>query len=333
MSAFHLLLASLFLLSASLDIIRYLPYNIYQIEDMNKYENKNLPEGNRFFIRLPKNIKNDLTFYLTIPKDIELFPIYFSEFSKIPNDEEIINTNYQTEINLKDREEQEYSIYSFDIKQTDSYKVIYFQNNEKLNYLSFYAEVPIKYSGIPIFNLNQTHPIRNLTVGDYFYKVKLQPEQEEIIIESKTYLNQSINFDIKIKLFNKTTYDEMANPNIYDQLSYTLEIYSDYKARIYKAFNNDKYNYLGIYLKNNNYLSKADITIKSFYSCESCNKKNNTILALIVKDGWPTWAKILIIVAIIIIIAAIVICCFQCEEGRAFCECFAACLMCCRCGA
>ena len=40
---------------------------------------------------------------------------------------------------LKNLENEEYSIYSFDIKKTNSYKVLYFQNNEVLNYLSFYA--------------------------------------------------------------------------------------------------------------------------------------------------------------------------------------------------
>ena len=42
----HFLLITLFSLSLSLDIIRNLPYNIYQIEDMNQYETKFLPEGN-----------------------------------------------------------------------------------------------------------------------------------------------------------------------------------------------------------------------------------------------------------------------------------------------
>ena len=135
----HFLLIALFSLSLSLDIIRNLPYNIYQIEDMNQYETKNLPEGNRFYIKLPKNIEKDTTFYLTIPKDITLFPIYSSEFSEKPKDEEIINTNYKNEIQLKNRENQEYSIYSFNIEKSDSYKVLYFQNNEALNYLSFFA--------------------------------------------------------------------------------------------------------------------------------------------------------------------------------------------------
>ena len=33
---------------------------------MNQYETKNLPEGNRFYIKLPKNIEKVTTFYLTI---------------------------------------------------------------------------------------------------------------------------------------------------------------------------------------------------------------------------------------------------------------------------
>ena len=84
MKILHFLLTTLFSLSSSLDIIGNLPFNIYQIEDLNKYETKNLPEGNRYFIKLPKNFEKDTTFYLTIPKNITLFPIYFSEFSENP---------------------------------------------------------------------------------------------------------------------------------------------------------------------------------------------------------------------------------------------------------
>ena len=139
MNIYYLLLLNLFLLSISKYIIRDLPYNIYQIEDMNLYEAKYISEGNKFYIKFPKNSNNNITFSLLIPNNITLFPIYLSEFSKEPNDEEIINTNYNNELQLKDRDDQEYSKYSFHIKNSNSYKVLYFKNNEILNYLSFYA--------------------------------------------------------------------------------------------------------------------------------------------------------------------------------------------------
>ena len=107
MKILHFLLTTLFLVSSSLDIIRNLSSNIYQIDDLNKYKTKNLPEGNRYYIKLPKNFEKDSTFYLTIPKNITLFPIYFSEFSENPKNEEIIKTDYKKEIQLKNRENQE----------------------------------------------------------------------------------------------------------------------------------------------------------------------------------------------------------------------------------
>ena len=62
MNIYYLLLLNLFLLSISKYIIRDLPYNIYQIEDMNLYETKYIPEGNKFFIKFPKNSNNNITF-------------------------------------------------------------------------------------------------------------------------------------------------------------------------------------------------------------------------------------------------------------------------------
>ena len=139
MRIFHFLITTLFFISSARNIIKNLLYNIYQIEDMNQYETKYLTEGNKFYIKLPKNIEIDTAFYLTIPKNVTLFPIYSSEFKEIPKDEESIKTDYQNEIQLKNKENEEYSIYSFNIEKSDSYKVLYFQNNEALNYLSFFA--------------------------------------------------------------------------------------------------------------------------------------------------------------------------------------------------
>ena len=116
---FILLFYNLFLLSLSLDIIKDLPFNIYHVEDMNQYENKIIPIGNKHFIRLPPcNSENNITFYLTIPKNISLFPIYSAEFSKYQSDKEITDINFKDEIELIKREDFHYSIYSFNIKNT-----------------------------------------------------------------------------------------------------------------------------------------------------------------------------------------------------------------------
>ena len=62
------------------------------------------------FIRFPSNLNEDVNFYLTIPKNSTLFAIYSSDFSKYPNDDEIIKTDYENELLLKNREDEEYSI-------------------------------------------------------------------------------------------------------------------------------------------------------------------------------------------------------------------------------
>ena len=98
MNIFQFLFLDLFLFYASHDIIRDLPYNIYQIDDVNKYETKYIPEGNKFYIRFPSNVNKDATFYLTIPKNTTLFPVYSSDFSNYPNDDEIAITEYQNEL-------------------------------------------------------------------------------------------------------------------------------------------------------------------------------------------------------------------------------------------
>ena len=178
----HFLLITLFSFSLSLDIIRNLPYNIYQVEDMNQYETKNLPEGNRFYIKLPKNIEKDTTFYLTIPKDITVFPIYSSEFSEKPKDEDIINTDYKNEIQLKNRENQEYSIYSFNIEKSDSYKVLYFQNNEALNYLSFFvSNLDITSTTLDLITYDRrSNPFTISKKDTRYFVVKLVRENENL---------------------------------------------------------------------------------------------------------------------------------------------------------
>ena len=168
----YILFANLFLLTLSHSIIRDLPYNIYHIEDMEQYQNKYLPEGNKFFIRFPYNLDKEIKFCLTIPKNITLFPIYSSEYSEYPNDKEIANTDFKKEIEVTNREDLQYSIYSFDIKKTESYQVLYFQNNENLNYVSFYASSnSSSLSNYSIFDLqtNVGYYIRPLYNDSSFY--------------------------------------------------------------------------------------------------------------------------------------------------------------------
>ena len=253
MNILQLLLITLFFISSSRDIIKNLPYNIYQIEDMNQYETKFLPEGNKFYIRLPKNIQKETTFYLTIPKNISLFPIYSSEFRENPKDEEIINADYQNEIQLKNIENKEYSIYSFNIEKSDSYKILYFQNNEALNYLSFFAS-----------NLNETIPTyenldadtnKNFNIDPLttnYYKVQIDPDEEDIRISLRVYYLKGLASKIEFgyHFFNNPSDSDITNRSNYKDEQYKEDSNKYSEIREYKLENKNKYQYLGICIVN-----------------------------------------------------------------------------------
>ena len=316
MKVFYFLLASLFFLSTSRDIIRDLPYNIYQIEDMNQYETKYLPEGNKFYIRFPSNLDKDITFHLTIPKDTTLFPIYSSDFSKYPSDDEIIKAEYQNEIQLKNREDEEYSIYSFDIKKTNSYKVLYFQNNEVLNYLSFYASS----LGSTIKIIDREVPYDKRTVlgrlnetTHYFVRVQLDPDDEKLAIETKTNYYDYPDYLLGVAFFSqKPTDDELANELNYELgLPYDSTTYSGSETRTFYTKNKAKSTYLGILIDNNKYLRSFEIIVGP-------------------DSRWPTWLIAVISVVAGLIIIVFLFFCLRTEGGRAACLCvLGICLICC----
>ena len=311
----HFLIITLISFYLSRDIIRNLPYNIYQIEDMNQYETKNLPEGNRFYIKLPKNIEKDTTFYLTIPKDITLFPIYSSEFSEKPKDEEIINTDYKNEIQLKNRENQEYSIYSFNIEKSDSYKVLYFQNNEALNYLSFFASnSDLTSTTYDIINYDRRSNQFILDAGlTRYFIVQLVPEDENLVIDVDAGYTSDYaypDFSLGYYLFNNQNDPDITNPNKYKSLTYSSSNYNTYQNRLYDLKNKNKYQYLGISITNR--------LLSSFY------------VSILVRPEYslPWWAILLIIVGVIIFIIITALC-LRTEQGRAFCACLLILCICC----
>ena len=311
----HFLLIALFSLSLSRDIIRNLPYNIYQVEDMNQYETKNLPEGNRFYIKLPKNIEKDTTFYLTIPKDITVFPIYSSEFSEKPKDEDIINTDYKNEIQLKNRENQEYSIYSFNIEKSDSYKVLYFQNNEALNYLSFFAsnsDLTSTTYDIIKYDRRSNQFILDAGLTRYFI-VQLVPEDENLVIDVDAGYTRDYtypDFSLGYYLFNNQNDPDITNQAKYNTLTYSSSNYNTYQNRLYDLKNKNKYQYLGISITNR--------LRSSFY------------VSILVRPEYslPWWAILLIIVGVIIFIIITALC-LRTEQGRAFCACLLILCICC----
>ena len=97
MKAIYIILINAFLLTLSNPITIDLPFNNYYSEDMNKYANKIIPEESQFFIRFPKDSENEMKFYIIIPKNITIFPVYISEFSEYPDNTLITNTNFVNE--------------------------------------------------------------------------------------------------------------------------------------------------------------------------------------------------------------------------------------------
>ncbi len=304
MKIYYLSFLNLFLFSIFKNIIRDLYYNIYLIEDMNLYETKYIPEGNKFYIKFPKNEKNNITFSILIPNNITLFPIYLSEFSKEPNDQEIINTNYNNELQLKDRDDQEYSKYSFHITNSNSYKVLYFKNNEILNYLSFYALSN---------NIKSTSDIRNLEYNknnekilvqantSFFFRVQINSDDNKINIKITAPKNHS-NFTIDLAFFShEVTDDELRNIKGNGQKDFTKTTSSDGDNEITSIeINNEKKpSFLGIHLLNE-YTTYIDIIITP-------NNNNN--------DSLPVWAIVLIVVGILIIIVVSVIFGIVCDKG------------------
>ena len=260
---------------------------------MNKYETKYLPEGNKFYIKLPKSMEKDTTFYLTIPKNITLFPIYSFEFKEKLKDEEIINTDYQNEIQLKNKENEEYSRYSFNIEKSDLYKVLYFQNNEALNYLSFFASTSDE--TIPTYEILTIDIFKSITISPFnvsYFKIQIDPD-DDYIIELDAYHNRGLapNIELGYHFFNNPTDSDITNKNNYGNEEYKSDSKDDYERRTYELENKNKYQYIGISIANKNSVSQIIlITVK-------------------ISKGFPAWAIVLIVLGGIISIIIGLCCC------------------------
>ena len=318
MKSSYLLLANLFLVYSSYNIIRDLPYNIYHVEDMNQYENKYLPEGNKFYIRFPSNINNDIKFYLTIPKNTSLFPIYSTEFSKYPSDKEIIDTNFKNEIQLKKREDFYHSIYTYDIKKTDPYKVLYFQNNEILNYISFYASsnsTQVSSSSYRNLTFSEKTNINEFLSGHYYFKLKANNIDKKINIKTSVESRYRPEYTVDIKFFayepseSEITYvDDTWRRNI----QYELSIDSTYENRDFEVDPNQNYVCVAIHIYN-------EKDLDGYYD-------HFSILVTTISE--LSFFSYVIIIAIAIGMAVGLFFCLRTETGRALCLCLTA-ITCC----
>ena len=317
MTSSYILLANLYLLCSSYNIIRDLPYNIYHVEDMNQYENKYLPEGNKFYIRFPSDLNNDIKFYLTIPKNTSLFPIYASEFSKYPSDKEIMDTNFKNEIELKNREDLYYSIYTYDIKKSDPYKVLYFQNNEILNYISFYASsnntLGSSYSFQNLSFSDRTY-LYDFLKGDYYFKLKANYIDSNIKIETRVKSGYRPEYTVDIKLFAYDPADKEITyiDNTWERnIPYDLSIDSSYENRNYEIKPNRNYVCVAIHIYNEKDLDSSD---------------QFSILVTTYKE--LSFLSYVIIIGVAIAMGVGLVFCLRTETGRNLCACLTA-ITCC----
>ena len=296
------LLANIFFLVSSY-IIRDLPFNTYHIENMDKYDNKLLSEGTEFFIRFPLNSENEMIFYLIIPKNITLFPLYISEFSEYPDETEIKNTNFNHLISSadKDEEETQYFKYSFNIITTLPYQVIYFKNTEKIGYIAFYAYSSAEniFSNIP---MNQGFSIYSLK-SEYSYYLKFNisdPDEKTLKIETSadSSSNYAPNYELDIKCFSYIPSEYEITRVDYTwrrKLSYKYgdDALSEERIYEYEPDKNSKFCAIRIYNK----IALDELHIH---------------LEMTEKVKLPIWATILIVILAILVIIGIIYCLRKC---------------------
>ena len=293
MRIIFLILVNIFLLTLSETIIRDLHYNNYHTEDMNNYENKFIPEGTKFFIRFPYNSENEMKFYIILFKNMTLFSIYNSEFSEYPDDATIKSRNFINKIvlNKQEIENTQYIKYSFNIHKTRSYQVIYFQNDEILNYISFYAYsfAANTFSNMP---MNQSLSIFSLKKdSSYFLKFNTS-EGKRFQIETSASLSYLPDYELDIKCFpyepseyEMTKIDESWKKNLTYKLS--DDNYKEYRMYEYESKENHQFFIIHIY--NKNLLNELSIRIE-----------------MIEEDyQLPIWAIILIAICAIALIIGI----------------------------
>ena len=303
MLTIYLLLTNIFLLTSPY-IIRDLPFNTYYIEDMSQYENKLLSEGTEFFIRFPYNAENEIKFYLILSKNIAIFPIYISEFAENPDETDITNTNFINEKSLSDQEEEgsQYIKYSYDITITKPYQVIYFKNDKKLDYISFYAYsfADNTFSNI---QMNKGFSIYSLK-KEYSYYLKFDitdSDGKKLKITTSADINYEPKYVLDLKCFYYT-------PTEYEM---TKVDYSWERSLHYKLGDNND-------MEERNYeyeLSKSNRCCVIRIYNQNVLDELHIYLEMTEKGKVPFWVWIIVSVVVLLIIIALSYCCKKSREN------------------
>ena len=302
MFIYILLFINLFSFSLSIDLIKNLTYNIEYTENLDDYKNGFLPSGTNYYIRFPSIFKNELIFYISIPKNIELFEVHLLKYSDYPDNNTIVNIAPVLDETLEFKNIGNfdfYKRYSTNINSNDYYIILYFQINAPINILSYYANL-ISVTNIPC---NEKKNFKNIYKNNRLY----------IRLDYQKYSGE--NFEIKINYETKyeDSYIELDmkkfKDNPQDDEVYTINDNWDKNLRGKKTPNEDNFfssskvkKYDIIYEVNTN---KDDKYIA--FQIESGSDLENLDFILSASKSFPSWAIVLIVIAIVILFVVLAI--------------------------
>ena len=135
----------------------------------------------------------------------------------------------------------------------------------------------------------------------YYYKIKIDPDNKNFRIVLNSHYNDGLvpKIELGYHFFNNPNNSDITNRSNYQNEHYISSDFHSYEFRIYELENNNKYQYLGICIDNqNSEVQKIDIIIQI--------------------SKLPDWVIALIVIACIII-TILLVCRMICREGRGFC--------------
>ena len=265
------------------------------------HEEQFLPELTQYYIRFPSNFFKKFKFYINYPKTTNSFPVYSAEFSQYPTDSEINQKEFINELVFNNQEDPQYHKFTTEIEYKEQYIVIYFKNNEALNYLYLYAKTEIAINDIECNNKYEYENVNKET--KLYFRVNIEDYPGEKITINLNYEdsdynpdfnNYESNFNIDVETFK--FYPEEGYLSSLDSLINNLN-----PEVVFNRYNNTDNVTMQYSFKPNNepkYLIIQIETIKhmDFFSLVITPENNGK------ESSFPIW-----IIAIISIIALIII--------------------------
>ena len=167
-------------------IIKYLSFNV-------AHEERYLPEFTQYYIRFPLNFMKKFKFYINYPKTTNSFPAYSAEFSQYPTDSEINQKEFINELVFNNQEDPQYHKFTTEIEYKEQYIVIYFKNNEALNYLYLYAKTEMTINDIECNNKYEYENVDKET--KLYFRVNIEDYPGEKITINLNYEDSDYNLD------------------------------------------------------------------------------------------------------------------------------------------